>query len=78
MTTLLILIIVLTIFSGITSFLIVKVQLLKKEIKELKNTCNIAGKSIYNAASRISSGNASHSKGNIQNMAQLIKKIGEI
>lgn len=75
---LLILITFLTIFLGVlTSFLVIKVQLLKKEIKRLKLACNIVGEDIYNIASRISSGNASHSKGNIQNMAQLIKQIGE-
>jgi len=72
------LILILSIILGVlTTSFVIYIHLLQKETKRLKNICKIVGNDIYNISSRLYSGNVSHSKGNIQNMANLIKQIGK-
>jgi len=58
-------------------FLIKENKRLKNDLKQLKEVCQVTGNDIYNIASRTTTGNLSHHRGNIQNIANLIKQIGE-
>jgi len=80
-----IIILSITLFLGaVLSSMSIKIVLLvkenkslKNELKKMKNVCCVVGNDIYSTANRMTTGNVSHAKGNIQNMANLVKQIGE-
>lgn len=74
--TALILIIILSIYTvASTTYIVVIRKTYTKEINRLKNNCKTISNSLEDIASRMTSGNISHQKGNVLQVSEFLKHL---